>query len=153
VAGALGGNHADGHELRSLDQVEVNVEAVAEEQRVAVLQVGLDLLGEDLGLSGIGCEHHDHVGPLGHLCGSSDLQALLLRLGAGLRACRQADANIDAGVAQAERVRVALASVADHSDLAALDDRQISIVVVEHLDCHWLLPFLLGFTHVRHRGR
>jgi hypothetical protein len=29
---------------------------------------------------------------------------------------------------------MALAAVTDHTDLAALDDRQVGVVVVEHLD-------------------
>lgn len=120
----------------------MDVEAVSEEQRVAVLQVGLDVIGEDRRLRGVGCEHHDHVGPLGDLGGGTDGQALLLGLRAGLRAFLEADTHIDARVAQAQRVRVALASVTDHSDLTALDDRQIGIVVVEHLDCHSSTSFL-----------
>src|SRR3712207_7955072 len=38
--------------------------------------------------------------------------------------------------AQAQRMRVALAAVADDADLASLDDRQVRVVVVEHLNCH-----------------
>ena len=45
------------------------------------------------------------------------------------------------GVAQAQRVRVPLAAVADDADLASLDDRQVCVVVVEHLNCHF--DFLL----------
>ena len=50
-----------------------------------------------------------------------------------LRALGQPDAHVDAGVAQRQRVRVALAAVAEDGDLAALDDRQVGVVVVEHL--------------------
>ncbi len=138
VAGALGGNHADGDELRSLDQAEVDVQAVAEEQRVAVLQVRLDVVLEDRRLRRVGGgEQHDHVGPLRNLGGGgSDGQAGLFGLGARLRAFLETDAHLDARVTQAQRMRVPLAAVADHRDLAALDDRQIGVVVVEKLDCH-----------------
>src|SRR5437763_3857873 len=40
-------------------------------------------------------------------------------------------------------MRMALAAVADDTDLAALDDRQVRVVVIEHLNCH--LCFLLCF--------
>ena len=54
----------------------------------------------------------------------------LARLSAALG---QADAHVDARVAQVQRVGVALAAVADDGDLPALDDRQVGVVVVEHL--------------------
>ena len=50
---------------------------------------------------------------------SSDPQALGLGLGAALGALGQADAHVDAGVAQVQGVRVALAAVADDGHLAA----------------------------------
>ena len=82
MAGPLGGDHRDGDVGGRLDQVEVDVEPVTEEQRVAVLQVGLDLVLEDVGLSGVGRKQHDDVGPLGDLGRGVDVQALLLDLGA-----------------------------------------------------------------------
>ena len=103
---------------RSLDQVEVNVQAVTEEQRVAVLEVRLDVIGENARLSGVRCEHHDDVGPLGNLGRRTDRQSLLFSLLTRLRAFLEADAHIDARVTQAQRMGVALASVADHSNLA-----------------------------------
>ncbi len=62
-----------------------------------------------------------------------DPQALGLGLGAGPAALGQADAHVDARVAQVERVGVALAPVSDDGDLAPLDHGQVGIVVVEHL--------------------
>ena len=67
-------------------------------------------------------------------------QALLLGLGAAARALGQADAHVDARVAQRQRVRVPLAAVAEHGDLAALHDRQVGVVVVEDLHCHGSVP-------------
>ena len=66
-------------------------------------------------------------------------QALVGGLCPGLRALRQADPDVDAGVAQAQRVRVALRAVADDGDLAPLDDRQVGVVVVEDLRGHVVL--------------
>ena len=53
-------------------------------------------------------------------------------LAIGLRAFLEADDNLDAGVAQVQRVGVALGAVADNGDLATLDDRQVCVVVVKH---------------------
>ena len=81
MAGTLRGDHADGDVGRRLDQIEVDVEAVAEEQRVAVLQVRLDLVLENVGLCSVGGQQHDDVGPLGDLRRGVDLEALLGDLG------------------------------------------------------------------------
>ncbi len=136
VTGTLRGHHADGDVGRRLDQVEMDVEAVTEEQRVAVLQIGLDVVLEDLSLGGVGRQQHDDVGPLGHLGRCVHVEPLLGDLRTGLRSVFEADLHLHAGVAQAERVGVALAAVADDADLAALDDRQVRVVVVEHLNWH-----------------
>src|SRR3712207_9281759 len=59
VAGALGGDHGDVDAGRGLDVAEPDVEAVAEEQRVAVLQVGLDRLRVQPPLHVVRNEDHD----------------------------------------------------------------------------------------------
>ena len=105
---------------------------MAEEQGVARLQVRPDVLGVDVALDLVRGQDHDEVG-LGDGVGNvQDPQALGLGLGAGLRAFLQADADLDAGIAEAQGVGVALGAVADDGDLAALDDRQVGVVVVEH---------------------
>ena len=134
-------HHRDGDVARRLDQIEVDVEPVPEEQRIAILQVGFDLVLEDVGLRGVGRQQHDHVGPLGHLGRRVDGQALLLDLCPRLRALFQPDPHLDSGVTQAQRVRVPLTAVADHTDLAALNDRQVRIVVVKHLQSHLNVSF------------
>ncbi len=104
-----------------------------EEQRGTLAQVRLDVLGVDRALHLVGREDDDEVG-LGHRLGDAeDPQALGRRLGSGRGALGQADAHVDARVAQVQRVRVALAAVADDRDPAALDDGQVGVVVVEHL--------------------
>ena len=72
-----------------------------------------------------------------HACsGVDDPQALASAARSRLRrALRQPDPDVDAGVAQGQRVRVALAAVAEHRDVAPLDDRQVGVVVVVDL-CH-----------------
>ena len=114
-------------------------------------QVRRDRLGVDLALRGVRRQHHDHVGPGGRLGRRDHPQALLLGLGPALRALLQADHHVDARVAQRQRVRVALAAVPDHGDLASLDDGQVGVVVVEHLRGH-ALSFQCGDPAVVARG-
>ena len=143
MARTLRRNHADGDVSGRLNEAEVNVEAVTEEQGVARLQVGLNVLGEDLRLGGIRSQQHDDVGPLGGLRVGEDLEAGLFGLHARLGAFTQTDSNLNARVAQVLRVGVALGAVADDGDLAALDDRQICICVVERFNCHECQSLLL----------
>src|SRR6185312_2107616 len=136
VARALGGDHGDVDAGRGLDVAEPDVEAVREEQRVAVLEVGLDGLGVQRPLHVVGDQDHDQVGLGGRLGGRDDPQALGLGLGAARAALGQADADVDPGVAQRQRVGVALTAVAQDGDGAPLDDRQVGVVVVEDLGGH-----------------
>ncbi|WP_242704952.1 hypothetical protein, partial [Streptomyces sp. IBTA2] len=53
----------------------------------------------------------------------------------------QTDADVDAGVTERQRVGVALAAVTENRDLAALDDGQVGIVVVEQLG-HWVFSLV-----------
>ena len=82
------------------------------------------------------------------------VQALGLGLGPDRLPSAQADAHVDAGVAQVERVGVALAAVADDGDLAPLDHGQVGIVVVEHLGHggHSFVCVLLGVVQGGCRG-
>src|SRR5690606_26967219 len=81
-------------------------------------------------------QDHDQIRFLGGLGGRDDSQALLLGLGPRLRRLGQAHPHVDARVAQAQRVRVTLAAVADHGHLAALDQTEVGVVVIENLYCH-----------------
>jgi hypothetical protein len=120
---------------------------VAEEQRRTLAQVGMDLVRVDGPLHLVGREDDDEVGLLDRVGDREDTQALGLGLGLGLGALGQADAHVDTGVAQVERVGVALAAVADDGDLAPLDDRQVGVVVVEHLGHGSASPF--GWVGIR----
>ena len=60
-----------------------------------------------------------------------DAQALGLGLGLALGALGEADAHVDARVAQVQRVSVTLASVSDDRHMAALDDAQVCVVVIK----------------------
>jgi hypothetical protein len=147
VTRALGGDHDHVTAGLGPDVVEADVEAVAEEQRRTLAQVGLDLVRVDGPLHLVRREDDDEVGLLDRVGDREDTQALGLGLGLGLGALGQADAHVDAAVTQVERVGVALAAVADDGDLAPLDDRQVGVVVVEHLGHGSASPF--GWVGIR----
>ena len=135
MARALRRDHADVEVGARLDQVEVDVEAVREHQRRAVLHVRGEMLPVDVGLQLVGRQHHDDVGPLGGLGDVHDLELLLLGLGGRGRALAERDRDVlDAAVAEVERVRMTLAAVADDGDLLGLDQIDVGIPIV--IDAH-----------------
>ena len=143
VAGALGGHHDDIDVRSRLDVVEVDVEAVGEQQGGARLDVRLDLLTVEGGLHLVGGQDRDDVGPGDRLGDRLDGQTGLLSLGRGGRSLAQADNDLHAGVAQVQSVSVPLGTVTDDGDLLGLDDGQVGIVVVELLSCHDCFSLLL----------
>jgi len=81
-----------------LDQVEMHVEAVGEQQRGAVLQVGMQVIAVDVALQFVRREHHDHVGPFGGFRHLEHIERLALRLLDALRALAQRHRHfLDAG--------------------------------------------------------
>ena len=96
----LGCHQRDVYALWWLDVAEANVEAVAEEERIAGHQVRLDRLGVHLALRGIWRQYHDQVCFLACLVRGKHAEALGLRLRTTLATFRQADAYVDTGVAQ-----------------------------------------------------
>ena len=89
------------------------------------------MLAIDVGLQLVRGQHHHHVGPLGGLGDFHHLQLLAFGLRNAVRALAQRDRDVlDAGVAQVQRVRVALAAVADDGDLLALDQVQVGVAIV-----------------------
>ena len=136
VARALGGAHDDVDVLGGLDVAVVDVEAVREGEGVAGLEVVLDVLLVDLGLSLVGGEDHDDVRLLGGGVHVDDLEAGLAGLLGGLGALAEADADVAAGVHEVQRVGVALGAVADDGDLLVLDDLGLAVVLVVDGDGH-----------------
>ena len=116
VAGALGGHHGDIHLVARHDLAEVNVEAVGEHQGAARLQVRLDRLVVEPLLGLVRHQQHDDVAHLDRVLDRLDPQVFLLGRLPGLAALVEADHHVDPTVLQVERVRVALAAVADHGD-------------------------------------
>ncbi len=98
------------------DLPEVHVEAMREQQRGARLDVRLDRLPVQRRLHHVGGEHGDQVGAFHRLGRFGDLEAIGLGLVPGRAVRAQADHHVEAGVAQVQRVRAALAAVAEHGD-------------------------------------
>jgi hypothetical protein len=135
VTGGLGRDHAHVHARGRRDEVVPDVEAVGEEQRVALDQGRRDRLGVQLPLQVVRDQDHDQVGFLARLGGRDDPQAVVGRLLPALGALGQPDPDVHAGVTERERVRVALAAIPENGHVPSLDDGQVGAVVVEDL-CH-----------------
>ena len=112
---------------------------MCEEQGVARLQVRLDALCVDLSLDLVRGQDHNNVSLGCCLSDGGNAQALSLSLGAGLGTLGQANDNLHAGVTQVQCVSVTLGTVANNCYGAALDQREVCIVVVENGCCHYLL--------------
>ena len=109
----------------------MNVEPVREHQRRALFHIAVQLAVIDVGLQFVGREHHHHVGPFGGLGDLHHLELLALRLLDALRVLAQRHRDfLDAGIAQIERMGMALAAVADDGDLLALDQVQVGVAIV-----------------------
>jgi hypothetical protein len=117
----------------------VDVEAVGEQERRAVLHRPVQVVAVDVRLELVGGEHHHHVRGGGRLRHLHHRQPLLLGLGRRGRALAERDHHVlDAGVAKVERVRVALAAVADDGDALALDQVDVGVAIV--IDAHERIP-------------
>ena len=114
----------------------MDVEAVSEGQGSARLQVRLDVLLVHGGLVLIGQQDHDHVGLGDGLADRLDLKALLLGELDGLGGRAQADDHVNAGVAQVQRMRVALGAVTEDGDLLAIEHGQIGVLLIPDSCCH-----------------
>ena len=136
VARALRSDHEHRVILGRLDVAVVDVEAVSEGQGSARLQVRLDVLLVHGGLVLIGQQDHDHVGLGDGLADRLDLKALLLGELDGLGGRAQADDHVNAGVAQVQRMRVALGAITEDGDLLAIEHGQIGVLLIPDSCCH-----------------
>ena len=116
-----------------LDQAVVDVEAVRERERRALLHVRTDRLRVDLRVVLVRQQDHHDVGVLHRFGHFLDGEARAFGLLPRHAALAQADGDLDARVRQVLRVRVALRAVADDRDLLALDQREVGVLVVIHL--------------------
>ena len=125
----------------------MDVEAVGKRDRRAVLQVVVDMGVVGLGLELVGHRHHDQVGPGGGLGDVLHRQALGLDLGRTCRARTQRDAEVfRPAVTQVQRMRVALAAIADDGHVLVLDQVDVAVAII--IDAHGALVPLLAFAGV-----
>jgi hypothetical protein len=120
-----------------LDLGEVDVEAVGERERAALLDVRLDVLPVDHRVVLVGEQDHHDVGALHRLADLLHREARVLRLVPRRPTLAQRDRDRDARVLEVEGVRVALGAVADDRHLLVLDQRKIGVLVV--VDLHGVL--------------
>ncbi len=130
MAGRLGRGHAHVDARRGDDGLEVNVEAVGEQEQLAGSEVGPDLLGIELGRGLIGNQDHDHIGPFCGFSNGGDFKAGLLCLGDGLGVRREAHLDLNAGILEVESMGMPLGAVADDGYFFGLDEGEVGIVIV-----------------------
>jgi len=85
------------------------------------VQIRLDVVAD---------QHHDRVGGFGRVGGRHHAQAGGFRFGPALRSRIQADDHVRARIAQIQRVRMSLATVADHGEHAVLQKRRVAVFFV-----------------------
>ena len=85
----------------------------------------------EVALDVIGYQDHHHVGGFGGFGRGQHGEAGGVGFGAALAVRGQADNDVEAGVAQVQRVRVALAAVADDGDFLAFERVDVSVFFVK----------------------
>gem|GEM_PF-6383272 len=100
------------------------------------LDVRLNIVGPDGALILIRSQNHDDVGFSGGFRNGLDFQTLLLGVLDRLGGRAQADDDVDAGIAQVQRMGVALGTVTDDGNLLAFEDREIAVVLIPNLCSH-----------------
>ena len=117
----------------------MDVEAVREEQRRALLHVRREIVLVDVGLQFIGRDHHHHIGPFGGLGVGHHLEAGGLRL---VGADAPGRAAMATSFTPLSRMFSAWAwpcdAEADDGDFLVLDEIQIGIPIV--IDAHGSTP-------------
>ena len=132
MARALRGDEDHVHVLRGDDGLEMDREAVAEEQRLARGQVGSDVLLVGSRLLGVRQRDHDDFGALDCLGTGEHFEALFPGYFDRLRSLVETDDDVASGLLEVERVGVALGAEAEHSEGFAFEDAQVGVLVGVH---------------------
>jgi hypothetical protein len=136
MARSLRRHHQNVDGLLRLDQAEMHVEAVGEGNRRAIADIRSNLVAIDVGLQFVRRRHHHQVGPFGDVGHRHHLEAVGFDLLGGRRAGLETDGDVlHSGILEVERMRPALAAIADDGDLLALDQIEIGITIV--IDTHF----------------
>src|SRR5215831_8264786 len=136
MSGRFGGDHRNIDILWRRDLLEVDVEAVGEHERFPRRHVRRDFLIVQITLEVVMYKDHDYVRLLGGTAGVQDAQARGFGFYPGFAARIESDDDVHAGIAQIQRMRVALAAIADDGDCAPLQEFEISVF------------FVIAFCHV-----
>jgi len=113
VAGAFRGHHDHVHVLRRHDGLVENGEAVGEQQRLALCEVGGDVFLVHAADLRVRHGDEDDVSGLHSFCGVHNLETLLLSHLAALGTRVEADDDFDAALLEVQGVGVALGAEAD----------------------------------------
>ena len=133
VAGALRRDQRDVDAGAGVDLAEVDREAVGEQQQVAGRDPVVDLGLPDLRLLLVGQQDHHDVAAAGGVGDRQHLEAVgLAPSRPRAESLAQPDDDVDAGLLQVQRVRVALRAVAEDRDGLAVELREVCVVVVDH---------------------
>ena len=131
MARALRRNHQHVEILAGLNKVKVHVETMREEQRRALLHIGLQFVAVNIGLQFVRRQHHDDIGPFRGFHNRHHLQALALGLLDRWGTGAQRHHNVLAArVAQIQRMGMALRAVADNGDILALDEIDVGVTII-----------------------
>ena len=118
----------------------MDVEPVREEQRRARLEIRRNLVLVQSRLRAVRHEEHDELRAAHRLGDGRHREPGLFGGGPRLAALAEADHDVDAGVRHVQRMRVTLAAVAEHGDLA-----------VEEIDVSLLVDLCHAFSSFRRR--
>ena len=105
---------------------------MAEQQRVALGDAVADLGLPDVVVALVGDEHHHDVAARRRVGDRQHLEAAVARLLRPRGVLAQPDDDVDPGVLEVQRVGVALRAEADDGDGLAVEQPEVSVVVVVH---------------------
>ena len=125
---------------------EVDIKAVGKSQGTARSEVVPDFVFIYVGLFFIGNENHGDIRSGDGFGDSLDCKTGLTGFFRRFTAAVEADSDIDAAVAEIERMGMALAAVTDDSDFLSFDSFPINILIIKYL-CHTKFPLdtFVGF--------
>ncbi len=110
--------------------VVMHIETVGKRQRRAGLHVGGNVLVIDVRNVFVRQQHHHHVSSGHGFSHFRHVEASSSRLGPGCAILAQGDSHIHAGIAQVLRMGVTLGTITDDGYSLALDQRNVSVLVV-----------------------
>ena len=132
MAGALGSDHDHVEISTRHDLVVVDVEAMRESQGRARLDIGLDVVLVHLGDVFVRQQNHDQISGLDGIVDFHDLEAGLADLVPRSAALAQADHDVHAAFVEVLSMGMALAAIADDGNGLALDQAQVTVLVVKN---------------------